>query len=60
MNAYTTINDMQEISWNTGNLLSNANTGIGEIAGMGYHVYGMQMMKTDELQLMMSQGSCTK
>ena len=40
---------MQEISWNTGNLLSNINAGIGEIVGMGYHVYDMQVMKIDEL-----------
>ena len=51
---------MQEISWNTGNLLSNINVVIGEIAGMGYCVYNVQMMKTDKLQLMMSEGSHTK
>ena len=54
LDAYATINDMWEISWNTGNLLSNINVEIGEIMGMGYCVYDMQMMKTDELQLMMS------
>ena len=50
---------MGEISWNTGNLLGNINAEIGEITGMGYHVYDMQTMKTDELQLMTSQESCT-
>ena len=45
---------MWEISWNTGNLLGNVNAGIGEIMGMGYHVYDVQTMKTDESQLMMS------
>ena len=44
----------REISWNTGNLLSNINAGIGEIAVTGYYVYDMQTMKTDELQLMTS------
>ena len=51
---------MWEISWNTGYLLGNIYVGIGEIAGMGYHVNDVQMMQTDELQLMMSQGSHTK
>ena len=51
---------MQEISQNTGYLLGNDYTGIGEIMGTGYHVDDMQMMQTVELQLMMSQGSCTK
>ena len=60
MDAYATINDTWEISQETGFLLSNINVGIGEIAGMGYHVNDVQMMLTDELQLMMSQGSCTK
>ena len=60
MDTYTTINDMWEISWNTGYLLSNVYVGIGEIAGMGYHVNDMQMMQTDESQLMASQGSCKK
>ena len=54
LDAYTTINDMWEISWNTGYLLSNVNVGIGEITGMGYHVNDVQMMQTDESQLMMS------
>ena len=45
---------MQEISWNTGYLLSNINVGIGEIVGMGYCVNDVQMMQRDELQLMMS------
>ena len=60
MNAYATINHMQEISWNTSYLLSNINVGIGEITGMGYHVSNMQMMQTDESQLMTSQGSHAK
>ena len=45
---------MWEISWNTGYLLSNVKAGIGEIAGTGYHVNDMQLMQTDESQLMMS------
>ena len=45
---------MWEISLNTGNLLGNINAGIGEIVGMAYHVFKVQMMQTDELQLMMS------
>ena len=48
MDAYTTINDMQEISQNTSYLLSSTYTGIGEIMGMGYR------MQTVKLQLMMS------
>ena len=36
MDAYTTINDMWEISENTGYLLGNVYAGIGEIAGTGY------------------------
>ena len=35
-------------------LLCNVNAGIREIVGMGYHVYDVQMMKTDESQLMTS------
>ena len=60
MDAYATINDMREISWNTGCLLGNVYMGIGEFTGTGYHVDGMQMMQTAELQLMTSHGSCTK
>ena len=52
--AYATINDTWEISWNTGYLLSNINVGIGEIMGMGYLVDDMQMMQTVESQLMAS------
>ena len=52
--AYTTINDMQEISWNTGYLLGNIYMGIGEILGMGYCVDDVQMMQTVKLQLMTS------
>ena len=60
MDAYATINDMQEISWKTSYLLGKVYTGIGEIMGMGYHVDKKQMMQTVKLQLMMSQGSRTK
>ena len=58
--TYATINDMQEISQNTGYLLGNIYTGIGEFAGTGYHVDNVQTMQTVESQLMMSQGSRTK
>ena len=54
MDAYTTINDMQEISWNTDYLLGNVYVDIGEIAGMGYHMDDMQTKQTVEQQLMMS------
>ena len=54
MGAYTTINDTWEISQHTGYLHGNVYAGIGEIAGMGYHVNYVQMMQTDESQLMMS------
>ena len=60
MDAYATINDMQEISWNTSYLLGNVYVGIREIMGTGYHSNDVQMMQTDESQLMMSQGSRTK
>ena len=52
--AYTTINNMQETSRNTGYLLCNVYMGIGEITGTGYHVDDMQMMQTVKPQLMMS------
>ena len=42
--AYATINDMWEISWETGYLLGNVDTGIWEFTGMGYCVNDMQMM----------------
>ena len=58
--AYTTINDMQEISWKTGYLLANIHVGIRELVGTGYHVDDMQTMQTVESQLIMSHGSCTK
>ena len=45
MDACTTINDTQEISWKTGYLLGNIHTGIGEITGVGYHVDNVQMMQ---------------
>ena len=54
MDTYATINDIKEISWNTSHLLSNLYAGIGEIAGMGYCVNDVQMMQTDESQLMMT------
>ena len=34
--------------------------GIQEFAGMGYRVDDVQMMQTDELQMMTSHGSHTK
>ena len=49
MDAYTTINNMWEISWKTSCLLRNIHAGIGEIAGMGYCVDNMQTMQTVEL-----------
>ena len=52
MDAYPTINDMQEISQNTGYLLDNIYAGMGEIMGTGYCVDDMQMMQTVESQLM--------
>ena len=58
--AYATINNTWEISWNTSYLLGNVYMGIGEFAGMGYHVDNVQMMQTVESQLMMSWGSHTK
>ena len=54
MQSYTTINNMQEISWNTSYLQSNVYTQIVEFAGMGYHVDDVQMMQTVKSQLMMS------
>ena len=60
MDAYATINDTWEISWNTSYLCGNIYAGIGEFAGMGYCVNNVQMMQTDESELMMSQGSRTK
>ena len=60
MDAYVTINNMWEISWKTGYLLSNIYTGIWEFTGMGYCVDDMQTMPTVESQLMPSQGSHTK
>ena len=58
--TYATINDMREISRETGYLLRNVHVGIRYFMGMGYHVDDMQMMQTIELQLMMSHGSHTK
>ena len=60
MDAYATINDTWEISWNTGYLLGNFHAGIGEITGMGYCVDDMQTMQTVESQLTTSCGSHTK
>ena len=57
--AYTTINDTQEISQKTSYLLRNVDTGIREFMGMGYCVDDVQMMQTDESQMMMSCGSHT-
>ena len=60
MEAYTTINNMQEISQKTGYLLSIIDVGIREFAGTGYCVDDVQMVQTVESQLMTSWGSCTK
>ena len=60
MDAYTTINDMREISWKTGYLLGNVYTGIWEFMGMGYHVADVQTMPPVKSQLMTSWGSHTK
>ena len=43
----------------TGYLLRNIDAGIQEFVGMGYHVNNVQMMWTDELQMMASRGSHT-
>ena len=43
----------------TSDLLGKVDTGIQEFTEMGYHVDNMQMTRTDELQMMMSRGSCT-
>ena len=51
---------MGEISWNTSYLRGNIYMGMGEIAGMGYHVDDMQTMQTVKPQLMTSCGSHTK
>ena len=37
----------------------NIDVGIREFAGMGYNVDDMQMIQTDESQMMTSHGSCT-
>ena len=60
MDAYATINGVQENHQRTGYLLGNMDTGIREFMGMGYHVNDMQMMQTIKSQLMMSHQSCTK
>ena len=44
----------------TGYLLENVDAGIQEFMGMGYHEDDVQMMRTDELQMMMSRRSRTK
>ena len=44
----------------TSYLLRNVHAGIGEYVGMGYLVDDVQMMQTDESQLMTSCGSHTK
>ena len=54
MDAYATINNTWEISWNTDSLLSNVYVGIGEIVGAVYCVNNVQMMQTDESQLITS------
>ena len=60
MDAYTTINDIQEISQKTGYLLSNVYAGIQEFVGTGFCVVDMQTMHTVELELMTSWGIHTK
>ena len=60
MDAYTTINDMWEISQKTGYLHSSMYAGIWEFVGMGYHVDNVQKMPSVKSQLMMSWGSHTK
>ena len=60
MDAYTTINDMWEISRKTGYLLSNIYGGIREFTGMGYCADDMQMMPPVKSQLMKSWESRTK
>ena len=57
--AYATINNTQEISWETGYLLWNVDAGIRELEGTGYHVNDVQMAQTDELQMMTSHVSHT-
>ena len=54
MDAYATINDMQEISQKTGYLFGNVYMGIWDFVGMGYHVDEVQTMPPVELQLMTS------
>ena len=39
-------------------LLGNVDEGIQEFMGTGYYVNNVQMTQTDELQMMMSCGSC--
>ena len=53
MDAYTTINNTQEISRSTSYFLGNIDMGIGEFTGMGYRVNNVQMIQTIMLQLMM-------
>ena len=43
----------------TNYLLGNVDVGIREFVGMGYRVDNMQMMQTDEFQMMTSRGTCT-
>ena len=42
--TFATINDMWEISWKTGYLLSNIDAGTQEFARMGYCMDNVQMM----------------
>ena len=56
---YTTINDMREISRETGYLLRNVGTRTQEFVGMGNHVNEGQMRWTDKLQMMTSHRGCT-
>ena len=43
----------------TGYLLGSVDAGIWEFVGTGYRVDDVQMIWTDELQMMMSCGNCT-
>ena len=45
---------------NTGYLLGHVDAGIWEFEGVGYCVNDIQMMWTDESQMMTSRGSRTK
>ena len=58
--AYATINNTREISWETSYLLENIQVGMGDFMETGYCVDDVQTMQTIKSQLMMSHGSHTK